>query len=67
MAAYIQTPSFVNSNARFGGRKRIFWTLWNIVGHLDQSIDSWSRHGQLDCRRFVVKASFCLSLVRANV
>ena len=24
----------INSNPRLGGRDRIFWILWNIVGHL---------------------------------
>ena len=32
----------------------------------DYSIDSWSWRGHFDDRRLVVKASFCLSLVRAN-
>ena len=45
----------------------IFRTFWKIVGHSDYSTDSWSRRGYFDDRRFVVKASFCLSLVRANI
>ena len=44
----------------------VFWTFWKIVGHSNYSIDSWSRRGHFDDHRFVVKASFCLSLVLAN-
>ena len=45
----------------------VFWTFWKIVGHSDNSIDSWSRRGHFDDRRFIVKAPFCLSLVRENI
>ena len=66
LSVFVKKKIGFNSNTQFGGRDRIFSTLSNVVGHLLYSIDSWSKHGHLDCRRFVVKASCCLSLVRAK-